>query len=71
MTASDKIIQERQPFKKIKTDADGGKNDIRELLARLNVIAKLLEPILPDTSKIILDLISKNKMPETPLFVRK
>lgn len=71
VTASDKIIQERQPFKKIKTDADGGKNDIRELLARLNVIAKLLEPILPDTSKIILDLISKNKMPETPLFVRK
>ncbi len=71
VTGSDKIIQDRQPFKKIKTDFEGGKKDILELLARLNIIGRLLIPILPETAKIILDLVQNNKMPEAPLFVRK
>jgi hypothetical protein len=31
----------------------------------------MLEPILPETSKTIRALVRENKMPETPLFLRK
>jgi hypothetical protein len=31
----------------------------------------MLNPILPETSKKIKELIKANKMPETPLFLRK
>jgi methionyl-tRNA synthetase len=68
---SDKLIQERQPFKKIKTDKEGGEKDIKELLARLNIIAKLLIPFMPETSNKIVELIKNNKMPATPIFIRK
>jgi methionyl-tRNA synthetase len=71
VTGSDKIIQDRQPFKKIKTDLEDAKKDILELLARLNIIGNLLIPILPDTASKIIDLVAKNVMPETPLFARK
>ena len=68
---TDKIVQERQPFKKIKTDKAGAEQDIKELLARLDMIGTMLIPILPDTSAKIIALVEKNKMPETPLFARK
>jgi len=68
---TDKIVQERQPFKKIKTDKVEGEADIKELLARLNFIATMLLPILPETAKKIIDLTENNKMPEAPLFLRK
>lgn len=68
---TDKIVQERQPFKKIKTDRAGGEADIKELLARLNFIATMLLPILPETAAKITDLTENNKMPEAPLFLRK
>lgn len=68
---SDKLIQERQPFKKIKTDKEGGEKDIKELLARLNIIARLLIPFMPETSNKIVELIKNNKMPATPIFIRK
>jgi methionyl-tRNA synthetase len=71
VSGSDKIIQDRQPFKKIKTDKDAAIVDISELLARLSIIGKLLAPILPETSKKIIDLLLQNKMPENPLFMRK
>ena len=71
VSGSDKIIQERQPFKKIKTDKEGAVADIEELLARLHIIGKLLMPILPQTAETIVDLVLQNKMPETPLFIRK
>jgi methionyl-tRNA synthetase len=71
VSGSDKIIQERQPFKKIKTDKNEGEKDIKELLARLNIIAKLLVPFMPETSKKIFELIQDNKMPATPIFLRK
>ncbi len=71
ITGSDKIIQDRQPFKKIKVDLEEAKKDILELLARLNIIGNLLIPILPETASKILDLVAKNTMPEAPLFARK
>ena len=68
---TDKIVQKRQPFKKIKTDKAGAKQDVKELLARLDMIGTMLIPILPETAARIIDLVEKNKMPEAPLFARK
>ncbi len=68
---TDKIVQERQPFKKIKTDKAGGEADIKELLARLNIIGTMLLPIMPETAAKIINLTEKNEMPKEPLFMRK
>lgn len=71
VTSTDKIVQERQPFKKIKIDKEGAEADIRELLARLEMIGIMLQAILPATSTRILELVRDGKMPEQPLFARK
>ncbi|MBU6232550.1 methionine--tRNA ligase [Patescibacteria group bacterium] len=71
ITATDKIVQEREPFKKIKTDKAAATEDIKELLARLQAIGGMLAPILPETGAKIVDLVEKNQMPESPLFMRK
>ncbi len=69
--STDKIVQERQPFKKIKTDKTGAGKDIKELLARLHMIGTMLLPILPQTAETIVSLVEKNEMPAEPLFMRK
>lgn len=71
ISSTDKIIQERQPFKKIKTDEIGAKSDIKELLVRIKIIGELLLPIMPATSVKINELVLNSKMPAEPLFVRK
>lgn len=71
----DKLIQDNQPFKSFKSEnieeVEKGKKEVIELLIGLYQIAKLLEPILPKTSKKIQELIKENKKPEKPLFLRK
>ena len=71
IAATDKIIQEREPFKRIKTDKDAATKDIQELLARLDAIGTMLRPFLPQTAEKIIGLVKRNKMPEAPLFMRK
>ncbi len=71
ISKADSIIQERQPFKKIKTDRAEAERDILELLGRLEFIAKSLLPIMPETARKIIELIRKNEMPASPLFARK
>ncbi|MCX6716248.1 MAG: methionine--tRNA ligase [Candidatus Taylorbacteria bacterium] len=71
ISEADHIIQDRQPFKLIKTDKVAAQGIIRDLCVRLFVIAQMLGPILPDTSGTIKELIKTNKTPATPLFVRK
>lgn len=71
ITALDTLIQETQPFKLVKTDAEAGKKIIRELATRLYTVGQMLNPILPETSKIIKDLVKENKMPDAPLYMRK
>lgn len=68
---TDKFIQEYQPFKTVKTDAEKGKQQISFCLASIWHIANVLEPIIPETSKIILEGVKNGKMPEKPLFMRK
>lgn len=67
----DKFIQENQPFKVVKTDKEAGQKMISDLVVRLYSVARMLNPILPETSLKIKSLIKENKTPESPLFVRK
>ena len=67
----DKRIQETEPFKVIKVDEKKGKELIKENILKLYEIALLIEPILPETSQKIQELIKTNKKPEQPLFLRK
>ncbi len=69
--AMDLYIQDNQPFKVIKTDKEAGQKMISELVVRLYSVARMLNPILPETSSKIKSLIKENKSPETPLFLRK
>ena len=71
VSTTDKMIHESEPFKKIKVDKAGAEKDIRELLARLDMIGTMLLPILPETAEQIIDLVKNGKMPEAPLFARK
>ncbi len=66
-----KAIQESEPFKVIKVDAEKGKELIREHVLRLYQIARMLNPILPETNGKLKKLIRENKKPEEPLFLRK
>jgi methionyl-tRNA synthetase len=67
----DAIIQEKEPFKLVKTDPEKAKKIISNLVDRLANIASHLASILPETSEKILNLIHNHKNPETPLFLRK
>src|SRR3989339_186215 len=60
----DKFIQENQPFKVVKTDKEKGDKMISDLVMRLYSVAKMLNPILPETSEKIKELIKQNKTPE-------
>ncbi len=67
----DKFIQENQPFKVVKTEKEKGQKMISDLVIRLFNVAKMLEPILPETSVKIKELIKQNRTPDKPLFARK
>lgn len=71
ISAMDKFIQENQPFKVVKTDKKTGQKMISDLVVRLYSVARMLNPILPETSAKIKELIKQNKTPEKPLFARK
>lgn len=71
VSRADSIVQEREPFKKVKTDAAAAKKDIMELLAYLKIIGEMLLPIMPETAQMIVGLVEKGQMPDKPLFVRK
>ncbi len=67
----DKFIQTEEPFKVIKVDVVKGKELITEMVLRLYTIARMLNPIMPETNIKLKQLIKENKKPETPLFARK
>ena len=67
----DLYIQDNQPFKVVKTDKEAGQRMISDLVVRLYSVARKLNPILPETSEKIKELIKTNKTPEVPLFLRK
>ena len=65
----DRCITETEPFKVIKIDRAAGQEIIKNLRASLFLLAKRLEPFMPETAKIILEAIAANKKPEN-LFPR-
>ncbi|MEI8270571.1 MAG: methionine--tRNA ligase [bacterium] len=67
----DKTIQTTEPFKVIKIDQEKGKEMITDLVLKLYTIARMLNPIMPETNEKLKKLIHENKKPETPLFLRK
>jgi methionyl-tRNA synthetase len=67
----DKEIQTTEPFKIIKVDEKKGKELITGLVLKLYDIARMLNPLLPETNITLKNLIKENKKPEQPLFMRK
>ncbi len=70
ISALDHRITTEAPFKIVKEDVEKGKVIITELVTELAFIDQMLEPILPATSKKIIEAIVANKKPEN-LFPRK
>ena len=68
--ALDERITKEEPFKLIKTDAEKGRALITDLVRELAAIDLMLEPLLPQTSKKIINAIVVNKKPDN-LFSRK
>lgn len=64
-------IQSTEPFKLIKTDPEKAKEIIKELVVDLYGVARILNPVMPQTSEAIKSAVKMNKMPEKPLFARK
>lgn len=65
----DERITTEEPFKLVKTEPEKAKKIIRELLAELYIVGRMLNPIMPKTSIIIKTAILANKKPEN-LFGR-
>lgn len=67
----DKKIQTTEPFKVVKVDLEKGKELITEMVLELYTIARMLNPIMPETNEKLKKLIRENKKPSEPLFLRK
>lgn len=65
----DRRVNNEEPFKLVKTDAERGRRLIAELVTELYRIARMLNPFLPATSAKIEEALRENKKPET-LFPR-
>jgi methionyl-tRNA synthetase len=71
ITDTDQLIQDKAPFKLVKTDRPAALEIIRDLCVRLYTIGRMLDPLLPETSNTIRALVQQNRMPDRPLFLRK
>ncbi|MCB9810606.1 MAG: methionine--tRNA ligase [Candidatus Nomurabacteria bacterium] len=65
----DEYIAINEPFKVIKTDKEKGIEMVKYLVSELYKVGRLLNPIMPETSKIIKEAVLANKKPEN-LFGR-
>ena len=66
----DAKIQETKPFELLKTDPEKAKEVLADLVWRVHAVGVMLEPFMPETSKIILEAVRENKKPDN-LFPRK
>ncbi|MFA5937044.1 MAG: methionine--tRNA ligase [Candidatus Paceibacterota bacterium] len=67
----DEFIQKNEPFKVVKVDEKKGKELISYMVINLYQIARMLNPVMPETNILLKKLIKENKKPEQPLFLRK
>ncbi len=68
--AADLFIERTEPFKKIKTDPETAKADIKASMVSIYNIALWLRPFMPATSEKVLASIQSNSEVRTPLFPR-
>ena len=70
----DVYMQEREPYKAIKSDdpamREKAKEDIIKMVRHVYHVAESLTPFMPETAQKIKDTVKANKKPET-LFARK
>jgi methionyl-tRNA synthetase len=66
---ADQRMTDEAPFKVVKTDIEKGKQIISELVREVYTIGIYLDPIMPQTSKLIRETVLANKKPET-MFLR-
>ncbi len=66
---ADMKITDTEPFKLIKENKKAAQEIIKELVQSVYLVAKLLEPLMPETAAKILDAVTQNKKPEN-LFPR-
>ena len=73
ISALDQIVQKEEPFKKVKDESTKkhALEVIEKLVIGLAEVTILLEPILPESAKVIWQCIKDNKSPKEPLFMRK
>ena len=65
----DEKIAETEPFKLVKKDKEAAVVIIKELVAELYIIGRMLFPLMPETNVIIKEAVLANKKPEN-LFKR-
>ncbi len=65
----DQKITDTEPFKLIKTEPEKARKIVRELAEALFEVAEHLEPLLPESAKIIKEAIKENRKPKN-LFSR-
>ncbi len=70
VNALDGMIQSTEPFKLAKTDLPAAQKIVAELAVRLYTIGFLLQPFMPSTAEVIMDLVKNKQTPEKPLFNR-
>ena len=66
----DKTIQETEPFKLVKTDKEAAAKIIRDQVLKIDLIARMLSPLMPETAAKIAQAVAENKKPDN-LFSRK
>jgi methionyl-tRNA synthetase len=69
INALDERIQIEEPFKVVKTDLEKGKEMICALAIELYTIARMLNPLMPETSRRVIEAVMANTKPEN-LFPR-
>jgi methionyl-tRNA synthetase len=67
--AADQRMTDEAPFKLVKTDPEKAKEIIRELAEEVYSIGRLLNPVMPETNKLVKEAVLANKKPEN-LFPR-
>lgn len=66
----DQKITSKKPFSVIKEDKELGTEMIKDLVGDVYILGKMIEPIMPNSSKKIISAVVENKKPEN-LFPRK
>jgi len=70
ISALDKLITEREPFKVFKIDPEKARADVFEVMQGLVKISVQLQPIMPETAQKMRMLIEKREKPAESLFAR-